>query len=46
MQIRLKKILLAVLLLKKLAKYNNEIIMTVKFLLIPFKQSSVGEADN
>ena len=37
MQIRLKKILLAVLLLKNLAKYNKEINMTVKFLLITFK---------
>ena len=39
MQIRLKKILLAVLLLKKIAKYNKEINMTVIFLLITFKQS-------
>ena len=41
MQIRLKKILLAVLLLKNLAKYNKEINMTAKFLLITFKQSCV-----
>ena len=41
MQIRLKKVLLAVLLLKNLAKYNKEINMTVKFLLITFKQSCV-----
>ena len=39
MQIRLKKILLAVLLLINLAKYNKEINMTVIFLLITFKQS-------
>ena len=37
MQIRLKKVLLAVLLLKNLAKYNKEINMTVKFLLITFE---------
>ena len=41
MQIRLKKVLLAVLLLKNLAKYNKEINMTVKFLLMTFKQSCV-----
>ena len=41
MQIRLKKILLAVLLLKNLAKYNKEINMKVKFLMITFKQSCV-----
>ena len=41
MQIRLKKVLLAVLLLKNLAKYNKEINMTVKFSLITFKQSCV-----
>jgi len=41
MQIRLKKVLLAVLLLKNLAKYNKEINITVKFLLIMFKQSCV-----
>ena len=41
MQIRLKKVLLAVLLLKNLAKYNKEINMTVKFLLITYKQSCV-----
>ena len=41
MEIRLKKILLAVLILKKLATYNKEINMTVKFLLITVKQSCV-----
>ena len=41
MQIRLKTVLLAVLLLKNLAKYNKEINITVKFLLIMFKQSCV-----
>ena len=41
MQIRLKQMLLAVLILKKLAKYNKEINMTVKFLLITVKQSCV-----
>ena len=41
MQIRLKKMLLAVLLVNNLAKYNKEINMTVKFFLITFKQLCV-----
>ena len=41
MQMRLKKVLLAVLLLKNLAKYNKETNITVNFLLITFKQSCV-----
>ena len=41
MQIRLKKIILVVLLLRNLAKYNKKINMTAKFSLITFKQSCV-----
>ena len=41
MQIRLKKMLLAVLLVNNLAKYNKEINMTVKLFLITFKQLCV-----
>ena len=40
-QIRPKKTLLAIFLLIHLAKYNKEIKMTVKFLMITFKQSCV-----
>ena len=40
-QIRPKNTLLAILLLKDFAKYNKRINMTVKFLLITFKQSCV-----
>ena len=41
MQIRPKKTLLTIFLLIYLAKYNKEINMTVKFLMITFKQSCV-----
>ena len=41
MQIRPKKTLLAIFLLINLAKYNEVINMTVKFLMITFKQSCV-----
>ena len=40
-QIRLKTIFLAILLLENIAKYNKEIDMTVRFVLITFKKSCV-----